>query len=534
MRRLGFILCFVMCIAAFSTVEAQTKEKRPLVVIYQIDSAESAFPITAALSEQIEQTKRADSLVYQPSEPFIQRLVAEGSIDKNLAIAAPNATQQLAISAALGAQASLQISAQLVEDTVQVTPSKQIAKKTKNKQPVKFTKNMTLRISAVWKATNSNQTWQNKFDSPVIYRGSNKEIDRISTARTAASTLSTKLVAEPLNGTAMIEAPTKETSTPAPAAVAPESPAEPTGDTSSLSKQNEEAGDRALQAGDLALAIAKYRDAISLQPLQPAPRAKLINAYLKLKMDTEALNEAKRATELIGAVSELAGPLADAYVSADQPEEAEKLFRQMLDKDPSNVQIALRLVDVLWNNGRLNEAETLLKKTLDAAKDHYEPYMKLAHLYALKNQFTDAANMVTQIYKLVPDTDETTRSDIFGSLVADLYPSIQKICQLSTDAIKSQKDKKTTREQLYNELTTHSNEAEKLYGYVSGLVPTPQQITQHEGYKLSCVLLKNGLATLTDAITNNDAAQQTEGETSIGEALREAISAGKQNTVGVH
>ena len=533
MRRLGYILCLMVCITAFSTVEAQTKDKRPLVVIYQIDSAETAFPITAALSDQIEQTKRADTLVYQPSEPFIQRLVAEGSINKNLAIAAPNPTQQLAISGALGAQASLEISAQLVEDTVKITPPKKVAKQTNNKQAVKFTKTMTLRISAAWRSTNSNQMWQNKFDSPVVYRGSNKEIDRVSTARTAASTLSAKLVAEPLNSTAMIEAPAKETVTQTPVA-APEVPATVSADTTSLSKQNEEAGDRAMQAGDLALAIAKYRDAISLQPMLPTPRAKLIDAYLKMKMDDEALSEAKRATELIGAVSELAAPLADAYVSADQPEEAERLFRSMLDKDPANVQVALRLVDVLWNNGRLNEAETLLKKTIEAAKDHYEPYLKLAHLYALKNQFAEAANMVTQIYKLVPESDETTRSDIFDGLASDLYPTIQKICQLSTDAIKSQKNKKTTREQLYNELTTHGNEAEKLYSYVSGLIPAPPQITQHEGYKLSCVLLKNGLATLTDAITNNDAAQQTEGETSISEALREAISAGKQNTVGVH
>ncbi len=527
MRRLIVLSCLLVGLAS-SAIYAQAPAKRPLVVIYQIDAVESAFPIAASLSEMLDQTKRAETLIYSPSEPFVQRLVVEGAIDKNLPGPKPNASQQNAISAALGAQASLEVSAQFVEDTVKLpAPPKSVPKK--NNLPTKYTKAAVIRLTATWRSATSNLSWQTKFDSPMVYSGKTQELDRPSSAKTAASTLVAKLIAEPLSNMAMIET-TQDDVHPA----VQETTVFATPDNAGLAKQSMEAADRAMSTGDTAIAVDKYRQSISLEPLNPAPRAKLIQALLALKMDVQALNEAKRATLLIGAVPELAGPLADAYVSADQPEEAERLFRSMLEKDPSNVQITLRLVDVLWNNGRINEAETLLKQACAHSDKQYEPFLKLAHLYALKSQFAEAAEMVSKVYTLVPVDDETLRSKVFGSLSEDLYPAIERIHRLSTEALKSQIDKKITREQQYNALQARSNEANSLNSYVAGLLPTPPQITTHEGFKLSCVLLKNGLATLVDAITNNDTAQRTNGETSLSDALREAISAGKTNAGSVN
>lgn len=527
MRRLVIVIWVCLGLLA-SAAYSQQPEKRPLVVIYQTDSAESAFPIAAALSELLDQTKRADSLIYSPSEPFVQRLVAEGAIDKNLSSDTPNPSQQTVISTALGAQASLEVSAQLVEDTVNLPPPPKKTPK-KNNLPTKFTRAMIVRIAVTWRTTSSNKSWQHKFDSPIVYKGASKEMDRTSSAKSAASTLVARLIAEPLSNMAMIDTTQEEVRPVTPDVTVFTAP-----DNAGLAKQSMEAGDRAMSTGDTALAVDKYRQSISLQPMEATPRAKLIQALLVLKMDTHALSEAKRATLLIGAVPELAGPLADAYVSADQPEEAEKLFRSMLEKDPTNMQITLRLVDVLWNNGRIGEAETLLKQANTSADKQYDPALKLAHLYALKSQFVEASEMVSRVYQLIPVSDEALRSQVFNSLVVDLYPAIERIHRLSTEALKSQVDKKLTRELLYNALLTRSNEAEKLNSYVASLSPTPPQITVHEGYKLSCVLLKNGLATLTDGITNNDTAQRTEGETSLNEALREAMSAGKQNTGSVN
>ncbi len=527
MRRLMVFSILIMGLAG-SALYAQAPEKRPLVVIYQVDAVESAFPIAASLSELLDQTKRAETLIYSPSEPFVQRLVMEGAIDKNLPGTRPNAVQQNAISAALGAQASLEVSAQFMEDTVKLpTPPKSVPKK--NNLPKTISKAMVIRLAVTWRSATSNLVWQTKFDSPLVYSGKTKELDRPSSAKTAASTLVAKLIAEPLSNMAMIESTQADLSP-----VVPETTVFAAPDNAGLAKQAMEAADRAMSTGDTALAVDKYRQSISLEPMNPAPRAQLIKALLALKMDAQALSEAKRATMLIGAVPELAGPLADAYVSADQPEEAEKLFRSMLEKDPANVQITLRLVDVLWNNSRINEAETLLKQAAAHAEKQYEPSLKLAHLYALKSQFVEAAEMVGKVYTLIPTDDEALRSKVFDSLGEDLYPAIERIHRLSTEALKSQIDKKLTREQLYNALQTRSNEADKLYSYVASLMPTPPQITTHEGYKLSCVLLKNGLATLVDAITNNDTAQRTNGETSLSEALREAISAGKTNAGSVN
>ncbi|MHB1459723.1 MAG: tetratricopeptide repeat protein [Armatimonadota bacterium] len=527
MRRLILLTCIIIGLAS-SALYAQAPEKRPLIVIYQVGSVESAFPIAASLSELLDQTKRAETLIYSPSEPFVQRLVVEGVIDKNLPSSNPNATQQNAISVALGAQASLEVSAQLVEDTVKLPPPPKNTPK-KNNLPTKYRKAMVMRLTVTWRSATSNQSWQTKFDSPMVYSGKTQELDRSSSAKTAASTLVAKLIAEPLSNMAMIES-TQEDLHPA----VPEATVFSAPDNAGLAKQSMEAADRAMSTGDIAMAVDKYRQSISLEPLNPAPRAKLIKALLALKMDAQALSEAKRATLLIGAVPELAGPLADAYVSADQPEEAERLFRSMLEKDPSNVQVTLRLVDVLWNNGRINEAETLLKQACTSTEKQYEPFLKLAHLYALKSQFTEAAEMVSKVYTLIPADDETLRSKVFSSLCEDLYPSIERIHRLSTEALKSQIDKKLTREQLYNALQARSNEASILNSYVASLLPTPPQITTHEGFKLSCVLLKNGLATLVDAITNNDSAQRTNGETSLSDALREAVSAGKTNAGSVN
>jgi hypothetical protein len=240
------------------TAFAQLPARRPLVVLFpekveaKKDQPDPNVGIATPLAQLLEETRRVDVLIYDPSAPYIQRLVQEGSLKASDVGAQLSDEQKRRIVQALGGEFALTVRAAW-SDKPPVMP------KGKKKIDPSLLQNLptssVIVVSAVWMPVGGGRAWQVQLESQPVQRalaGGGMTVDPVSTARTAASNLVARLIAEPLATLARIDITQKE------AQSAQQGTAAAT-DASTLMKQFLEEGQKYARAGDLANAIESYR-----------------------------------------------------------------------------------------------------------------------------------------------------------------------------------------------------------------------------------------------------------------------------------
>lgn len=287
---LCLVLTFVFCtLIAF----AQLPARRPLVVIFpekvevKKDQPDPNVGIAAPLAEQMEATRRVDVLIYDPSAPYIQRLVQEGALKAADVTAQPSAEQKRRIVQALGGEFALTVRAAW-SDKPPVLPRPPRGRKIDPSLLQNLPTTSVIQVSAVWTPVAGGRSWQVQLESQPVQRalpGGGMTVDPVSTARTAASNLVARLIAEPMATLARVDVTQKEAQAAAPSgSTSPE-------DANTLMKQFLEDGQKYARAGDLANAIESYRRAVDAKPTDPEPRRRLIEAYLQRRMEDAAVAE---------------------------------------------------------------------------------------------------------------------------------------------------------------------------------------------------------------------------------------------------
>ncbi len=508
---------------------AQLPARRPLVVIFpekvevKRDQLDPNIGIATPLAEQLEATRRLDVLIYDQAAAYIQRLVQEGSLKSSDVPAQPNNEQKRRIVQALGGEFALTVRAAW-SDKPPVMPRAPRGKKVDPNLLQNLPTNSVVQVWATWTPLSGGRSWQVQLESQPVQRampGGAMTVDPVSTARTAASNLVARLVAEPLASLARVDVTQAEAQT----NVQPgRSAAE---DADALMKQLLEEGQKYARAGDLANAIEAYRRAIDAKPADPEPRRRLIEALLQRRMESTAVAEGTRAVQLVSDSTPLLLELADAYMSANRLDEAEVTYRRMLERDPQNVPAWLHLGDLMWNRARIPEAEECYTQAAQRAPTSTDPLMRLAKLYLARGQYTRARETVGALYGLIPEEDETRRGQVYVTLIEGAEAGLTQLAQRIQEAVASYTNGDVTLETLFRTVKGLETQGNQLRQFLQSLKPIPRVLDAHNRFLLSSSLLQQSLGSLLSFAETKETRFQDEGMLLRSEALRELSTASR-------
>jgi pentatricopeptide repeat protein len=522
--------CSVVFLLLCATLAfAQLPARRPLVVIFpekveaKRDQPDPNLGIATPLAELLEQTQRVDVLIYDPAAPYIRRLVQEGTLKSEDASPQPSAEQKRRIVQALGGQYALTVRAAW-SDKPPVLPRAPRGKKVDPTLLENLPKNAVIQVSALWMPVGGGRGWQAQMESQPVQRAlpdGGMTVDPVSTARTAASNLIARLIAEPLAALARVEVTQRE------AQDGSRQKATVTEDATALMRQFLEEGQKHARAGDLARAIEAYRRAADVKPDDPEPRRRLIEAYLQRRMEDAAVAEGMRAVQMVSDSTPLLLALADAYMSANRLDEAETMYRRMLERDPQNIAAWLHLGDLLWNRARITEAEECYQQAAQKSPQHPEPLMRLAKLHLARGQFTRAQEVVSRLYALLPDEDETQRGEVYAAQASGVETGIMQLAQRIQEAVASYSNGEVTLETLFKTLKGLETQTNDLQRFTQSLKPIPRTLDAHQRFLLAGSLLQQSLGSLLSFAETKETRYQEEGMLLRSEALRELANASR-------
>lgn len=157
-------------------------------------------------------------------------------------------------------------------------------------------------------------------------------------------------------------------------------------------------------AGQDAEAIAKFREAVSLDPELAAGWSALTRLYSRTQQWNEAIEAGQNALDLVGEDEVIATIMADAYTVLGDKEKA-KQYRKLA---PANPAVLFNEAVPHLNENRDAEAERLLKQAVAVddsfAKAHYE----LGALYARQGKNADAKKHLLRYLDLEPEGENAT------------------------------------------------------------------------------------------------------------------------------
>lgn len=520
--------CAVLLFAVL-TAFAQLPARRPLVVIFpervefKKDQPDPNIGIATPLAEQLEATRRVNVLIYAPSAPYIQRLVQEGVLKSADVTEKPSAEQKRRIVQALEGDFALTVSAAW-QDKPPMLPRPARGKKIDPSLLQNLPTNSVILVTASWMPVGGGRTWQAQIESQSVQRamaGGVMTVDPVSTARTAASNLVARLIAEPMATLPRVDLTQEE------ARNSGQTGKTPATDPNALMKQFLEEGQKYLKAGDLANAIEAFRRAIDAKPTDPEPRRLLIEALLQSGKEETAVEEGLRAVHIVSDSTPLLLALADAYMRANRLDEAETMYRRMLERDPQNVGAWLHLGDLLWNRARIIEAEECYQRAAQHAPDNTEPLLRLVKLYLARTQYPRAQEVAGKLYALIPEEDEGRRGAVYQTMADGVETGMTQLAQRIQEAIASYSNGDVTLETLFNTLKGLESQSNSLLQFLRSLKPIPRLLDAHHHFLLAGSLMQQSLGSLLSFAESKETRFQEEGMLLRSEALRELATASR-------
>ncbi len=519
----------VMLLFAVLTAFAQLPARRPLVVIFpervefKKDQPDPNIGIATPLAEQLEATKRVNVLIYAPSAPYIQRLVQEGVLKSADVTEKPSAEQKRRIVQALEGDFALTVSAAW-QDKPPMLPRPARGKKIDPSLLQGLPTNSVILVTASWMPVGGGRTWQAQIESQPVQRamaGGVMTVDPVSTARTAASNLVARLIAEPMATLPRVDLTQEE------ARDSGQTGKPLVTDPNALMKQFLEEGQKYLKAGDLANAIEAFRRAIDAKPTDPEPRRLLIEALLQSGKEEAAVEEGLRAVHIVSDSTPLLLALADAYMRANRLDEAESMYRRMLERDPQNVGAWLHLGDLLWNRARIIEAEECYQRAAQHAPDNTEPLLRLVKLYLARTHYPRAQEVAGKLYALIPEEDEGKRGAVYQTMADGVETGMTQLAQRIQEAIASYSNGDVTLETLFNTLKGLESQSNSLLQFLRSLKPIPRLLDAHHHFLLAGSLMQQSLGSLLSFAESKETRFQEEGMLLRSEALRELATASR-------
>ncbi|MDH4072198.1 MAG: tetratricopeptide repeat protein, partial [Gammaproteobacteria bacterium] len=164
---------------------------------------------------------------------------------------------------------------------------------------------------------------------------------------------------------------------------------------------HETIGDVFLVGGEGARAQAAYETAMRLDPARPGIDAKIERAEtLERSIDQRRKRIAMRR------VYDAEIRKAQELERNGEAEAAEKIYRDVLTKDPEHVEAARLLAGIAMLHKRYRDAEIFLKKAVEIAPDYARAWVDLVTAQRELHRFDDALLSARQLLRITPEASE--------------------------------------------------------------------------------------------------------------------------------
>jgi tetratricopeptide (TPR) repeat protein len=176
-----------------------------------------------------------------------------------------------------------------------------------------------------------------------------------------------------------------------------------------------ESGLQAHQAGDLVRAIAAYRTGLAFDP-DDAVGMNLLGTALMQSGDPEAaLSHLERASQRLRNNAGVLGNLAQVYFALSRYEDARETFRKAARVEPRQVHYQLGVANSLAMQGRLAEAEPLLKRAVERFPAEPLAWFNYGNVLRDMGRTADALLQFSRAVELAPEFTEA-RNNLAGAL----------------------------------------------------------------------------------------------------------------------
>lgn len=169
-------------------------------------------------------------------------------------------------------------------------------------------------------------------------------------------------------------------------------------------------GDLLLATGQADLAINEYEKTLRLDPARPATLQKIDKAR---DLAAEDVVQAGKPVEtrIRAPRSHMAFEIrireAERLMRDGSPEQAERIYRDILKKDPDHVEAARLLAGIAVHHERYREAEVFLQRAVKMAPDYVRAWADLANVQRELDKIEDAIASAMRVMELAPDVAES-------------------------------------------------------------------------------------------------------------------------------
>ncbi|MCI0517371.1 MAG: sulfotransferase [Woeseiaceae bacterium] len=169
-------------------------------------------------------------------------------------------------------------------------------------------------------------------------------------------------------------------------------------------------GDLLLATGRADLAVGEYEKTLRLDPARPATLKKIDKAR-QIASERNSEDTPLAATRIRAPRSRMAFESrireAEQYMRDGSPDQAEKIYRDILKQDPDHVEAARLLAGIAVHHERYREAEVFLQRAVKMAPDYVRAWADLANVQRELDKIEEAIASATRVMELAPDLAES-------------------------------------------------------------------------------------------------------------------------------
>jgi tetratricopeptide (TPR) repeat protein len=179
-------------------------------------------------------------------------------------------------------------------------------------------------------------------------------------------------------------------------------------------------GDLLSVTGQVDLAVSAYEKTLRLDPARPATLEKIDRARRMAKKNASELPLSGLTARVKRQQMAFAAEIREVekLLRDEKQQEAEKILRNVLKKDPDHVEAARQLARVAVFHERYREAEVFLRRAVTLAPDFVRAWVDLANVQRELDQFEDALVSAEKVLELSPRTAESFM--LYASIIGTL------------------------------------------------------------------------------------------------------------------
>lgn len=511
-------------IAAMAVTGRAAVESRPVVLVFDTVAGEGvdktlAKSSTRALCEYLRQTQRVEAIAFDRDSPIVLRAIMDKQLTADQVASYSSQQERIAVAKALAYDyaAGSELS---IKDGV-VTAKVWLAK-------VDGGKNDRWEVSS---QASTGGTGERGYDNAMQ---SATSASVLSIARQAFAKLSPVPESEPAT-------PSQTT------ALNPDLPPAPSPPTASDYVGQ---ADASLKAGDVALAIQQYQQAVNADPTNPAIRLKLADAYGRKGMYDQAYAELDRA-EKVGASADAiaaardklnamrtgqAGSGATAVktgtglqVPHQQPATTEPTPHAASEPKSTKASAVAKMNegDRLWRANQPDEAAEAYKEAIKLDPSDWRAYERLALVDASMSLFGESRAALEQLAKVQPNPSPqtiTSRYQLFSKVFEQWFATLFR--QLDRDSA-DYEAKRISRESYYSSVKGLGLRLESMAKFLE-VLPCPEDKKAANLHRsLACGLVAQAASSLQDYLETNNAESKSNADTFTAQAKKELDTVAK-------